>query len=131
MGVAASVLLVVALATGPVLLLALAPRGPRLVARVRRFLPAREPERVRRPLEEVAADVRLRGERFHALAEHASRVRRAALASAYDLVLAESCEVLELSHLLGIIEPGDELDRERRRVELLLHSFGMPVTPAA
>jgi hypothetical protein len=133
MGLAASLLLVVALAAGPWLLwLELAPRSPDLVARVRnRWFPPREPERVRRPIEEIAADVRVRGERFHSLAEHTSRVRRMALASAYDLVLAECCEALETPHLLGVLASGEELDRERRRVELVLHSFGMPVTPAA
>jgi hypothetical protein len=133
MGVIASVLLVVALAAGPWLLwLELAPRGPGLVARARRrWLPSEEPPRIVRPIEEIADDVRLRAGRFHALAEHASRVRRAALASAYDLVLAECCDALDLAHLLGVIGPGAELDRERRRVELLLHSYGLPLAEAA
>ena len=133
MGVVASVLLVVALATGPWLLwLELAPRSPGLVARARhRWFPAPRAVRPVRPIEVIADDVRLRAARFHALDEHASRVRRAALASAYDLVLRECCDALALQHLLGVLDAGDELDRERRRVELLLHSYGLPVAEAA
>ena len=132
MGVIASVLLVVALATGPWLLwLELAPRSAGLLARLRNhWRPAREPERPRRPVEVIADDVRLRAARFHALDVHASRVRRAALASAYDLVLGECCDALGLAHLLTVLD-GEELDRERRRVELLLHSYGLPVAEAA
>lgn len=133
MGVLASVLLVVALATGPWLLwLELAPRSPGLVARLRlRWFTPREPVRVNRPIEAIAADVRMRSARFHALPEHASRVRRAALASAYDLVLGECCDSLGKAHLLTVVPPGPELDRERRRVELELHAFGFPVADAA
>lgn len=132
MGVVAAILLVIAIATGPWLLwLELAPRSAGLVARLReRWHPARAPERPRRPVEVIADDVRLRAARFHALDEHASRVRRAALASAYDLVLGECCDALALTHLLTVLD-GDELDRERRRVELLLHSYGLPLAEAA
>jgi hypothetical protein len=133
MGVVASLLLVVALATAPWLLwLELAPRSPGLVSRARqRWFPPREPEAVVRPIELIADDVRVRAARFHALDDRVSRVRRAALASAYDVVLAECCNALDLAHLLGVLEPGAELDRERRRVELLLHSYGLPAAEAA
>jgi hypothetical protein len=80
-----------------------------------------------RPIEEIARDVRRRGERLHALSPHASYVKVSALTEAYDHVLAECCDCLGQSHLLAVLAPGVELDRERRRVELVLHSFGLPV----
>ena len=63
--VLASILLVVALATGPWLLwLELAPRSPGLVARLRlRWFTPHEPVRVNRPIEAIAADVRMRSAR--------------------------------------------------------------------
>lgn len=91
----------------------------------------RGPAAVNRPIEEIADDVRRRGARFHSLPVHASYVKVSALRSAYDLVLAECCESLGQSHLLTVLPPGPELDRERRRVELVLHSFGLPVADAA
>jgi hypothetical protein len=86
---------------------------------------------VNRPIEEIAVDVRRRGERYHALSPHASYVKVSALRSAYDHVLSECCDSLGQSHLLSVLQPGPELDRERRRVELVLHSFGLPVDHAA
>jgi hypothetical protein len=81
----------------------------------------------RRPIEQIARDVRHRGERFHALSPHASYVKVSALGAAYDHVLGECCDSLVQAHLLSVLPPGPELDRERRRVELVLHSFGLPV----
>ncbi len=89
------------------------------------------PQPVNRPIEEIADDVRRRGAKFHALPEHASYVKVSALRSAYDLVLVECCASLGQSHLLTVLTPGPELDRERRRVELVLHSFGLPIADAA
>jgi hypothetical protein len=86
---------------------------------------------VNRPIEEIALDVRRRGAKFHGLPEHASYVKVLALRSAYDHVLAECCASLGQAHLLTVLGPGPELDRERRRVELVLHSFGLPVDHAA
>lgn len=84
-----------------------------------------------RPIEAIADDVRRRGERLHALSPHASFVKVSALTSAYDHVLAECCDCLGQAHLLGVLPPGVERDRERRRVELVLHAFGLPVHHAA
>jgi hypothetical protein len=89
------------------------------------------PEPTNRPIEQIAHDVRHRGERFHVVAPHASYVKVSALRAAYDHVLGECCDSLGLAHLLGVLPPGPELDKERRRVELVLHSFGLPVHHAA
>lgn len=84
-------------------------------------------EPTNRPIEAIAGDVRRRSERYHALAPHASYVRVSALRAAYDHVLGECCDSLGLAHLLAVLPPGPELEKERRRVELVLHSFGLPV----
>jgi len=89
------------------------------------------PEPAGRPIESIAVDVRRRGERLHALSPHASYVKVSALTAAYDHVLAECCDRLGQTHLLAVLPAGVELDRERRRVELVLHSFGLPVHHAA
>jgi hypothetical protein len=133
-GVVATLVIVAAFAGSPWLIsLALGSRGRRWRAWVRaRFrrgdgiaLP------VNRPIQEIALDVRRRGARFHALSPHASYVKVSALRSAYDHVLGECCASLGQAHLLSVLQPGPELDRERRRVELLLHSYGLPVDHAA
>jgi hypothetical protein len=133
-GVLATVVILAAVAGSPWLVsLALGSRGRRwrawVRARLRRGDGTSEP--VNRPIEEIAVDVRRRGEKFHALSPHASYVKVSALRAAYDHVLGECCESLGQAHLLSVLQPGPELDRERRRVELLLHSFGLPVHHAA
>ena len=50
---------------------------------------------------------------------------------AYDGVLAECCAALELTHLLGVLPPGPELDVERARVEGLLEDSGLTLPFAA
>ena len=89
------------------------------------------PRPLGRPIEAIALDVRRRGERLHGLSPHASYVKVSALTAAYDHVLAECCDSLGQAHLLAVLPAGVELDRERRRVELVLHSFGLPVHHAA
>jgi len=133
-GVVATLLIVAAFAGSPWLLsLAIGKRGRRWRGWVRDRLRRGDglPQPVNRPIEDIALDVRRRGAKFHALPAHASYVKVSALRSAYDLVLAECCTSLGQAHLLAVIQPGPELDKERRRVELLLHSFGLPVDHAA
>lgn len=128
-----TLVLVAAFAGSPwILSFLIGTRGRRWRSWVRERLPHRAPpERANRPIEEIAADVQRRGLKFHALPAHASYVKQAALASAYDLVLGECCASLRQAHLLAVLPPGAELDHERRRVELLLMSFGLPVADAA
>jgi hypothetical protein len=134
MAVVLTLLLIAAFATSPWLLsLAFGTRGRRWRAWARTKLRRGDgiPQPVNRPIEEIALDVRRRGAKFHALPQHASYVKVSALRAAYDVVLGECCDSLGQAHLLTILEPGPELDRERRRVELMLHSYGLPVDLAA
>ena len=82
---------------------------------------------LRRPVEQVGADLR----RLHA-AFHRDGVRFAKYEGcrlAYDRVLAEAVEMTERPHLLGVLPPGEELDRERERVEGLLVQHGLLPPP--
>lgn len=106
--------------------------GQRVAARVlERLRPHVQPEPVSRPVEEIAEDVRVRGVRFHRLPANAPAAKQAAVASAYDLVLTEMCAALGQAHLLQVLATGTELDAERRRVELVLMSYGLPPADAA
>ena len=84
---------------------------------------------MRRPIEQVAADQdRLRsafgrgGMRF---------AKYEGCRLAYDRVLAEAAEMIDVAHLLAVLPPGRDLDVERRRVELLLEAAGMFPRPRA
>jgi hypothetical protein len=103
-------------------------RSYRTVARVVRRLRGRpggdaDVVPLRRPVEQVSADLR----RIHA-AFHGGGMRFAkyeGCRQAYDRVLAEAADMMGTSHLLSLLPPGDELDRERVRVEMLLRDHGL------
>ena len=102
----------------------------RWVQRVRRRrAPDAEVVPARRPIEKVAADLR----RLHA-AFHRGGMRFAkyeGCRQAYDRVLAEAAEMAGVTQLLELLPPGDELDHERERVELLLGHHGLLPPPYA
>lgn len=84
-----------------------------------------------RPIEAVVADLRRLGSRFHQLHPHASYAKVQAVRGAYDRSLAECCTALGLTHLLGVLPVGPELDAERQRVEGLLDTWGVELPYAA
>jgi hypothetical protein len=84
-----------------------------------------------RPIEAIAADLHRLGARFHTLDPHASFAKVEAVRGAYDRALAECCAVLGLTHLLGVLPPGLELDAERERVEEQLTDCGVRFPHAA
>ena len=84
-----------------------------------------------RPIEEIAADVRRLGIRYHCLSPRASFAKSDGVRRAYDGVLAECCAALDLTHLLGVFAPGPDLDAERARVESLLEDSGLTLPFAA
>ena len=85
---------------------------------------APKPQPRGRPIEAIAADVRRLGQEFRYLPAGASFTRFEARRRAYDLSLAEACRALEIPHLLEVLPPGADLDRERHRVELVLDCAG-------
>ncbi len=81
-----------------------------------------------RTLETIAHDVVRLGERYHA--DGVRFAKYEGLRQAYDRVLAEACDALDLPHLFSVLPPGDERDVERCRVEHLLGARGWTVSPA-
>ena len=78
---------------------------------------------VHRPIEQVGADVRrLRGAFAH---EGMRFAKWEGTRRAYDGVLAEAADSLELPHVLADLPPGVDLDLERLRVEQLLEDAGL------
>jgi hypothetical protein len=122
------------------LLLALSPRCRRPVRRAA-HVAARTPERLGfrtvappppgRPIEVVAREARRLGRLYRATRRGVSFAKSEAVRRAYDDVLVEGCEALRITHLLGVLPPGDERDSERARVERLLHVWGLDLDDAA
>lgn len=84
-----------------------------------------------RPIEVVAHEARRLARRYRATRHGVSFAKSEAVRRAYDDVLAEGCAALGVTHLLGVLDPGDELDAERARVARLLHIWGLSVDDAA
>ncbi|MGH3761066.1 hypothetical protein [Actinophytocola sp.] len=121
-----------------VLLFALAVIAPTLVfwflVRVPRLVDGIG-ERVRRrrvvakslPIEQLAADLR----RVHRLLvqcpDGTPMVRRVATRAAYDELLRQACEAVDVSHELDTLPEGVERDMERLRVEEALRSAGLTI----
>ena len=129
-GVLTAVALFLFLALAPAFLLATLGAGVpgwRAFPPLRRLLQRRReepgPPRPVRPIEQVASDVRRISQRYHQsgmrFAQYEGRRR------AYDRVLGEAADMLGITHLLGVLPPSVELDRERERVERLLAAAGV------
>jgi hypothetical protein len=85
------------------------------------------PKPVGRPIQVVAADLRRLSRQLALVPVGAPLVRWKALWSAYDAVLAEAAEQLEVSHELGATCLGTPRDIERLRVLAALESAGLAV----
>ena len=101
-------------------------RSWRFVAdRVRRPAP---PPPTHRPLERIAADACRISTSYHQegmrFAQYEGRRQ------AFDRILAEAAEAVRVDHLLDVLPPGPELDRERTRIEAALGAVGvLPRSP--
>jgi hypothetical protein len=98
----------------------------RLLGRLRTEQPA-PAQPVGRPIEQIARDAHRLGAGFRYVPAGMSFARFEGRRRAYDLVLTEACAALDVEHLLAVIPPGPELDRERQRVESLLVRAGLPL----
>ena len=96
--------------------------GRGLLQRVR-GTPQAEVVRIRRPIEQVGADVRRLREAFGHEGMRFAKWEGTRLA--YDGALAEAADTLELTHFLAALPPGVDLDLERVRVERLLEDAGL------
>jgi predicted alpha/beta-hydrolase family hydrolase len=81
----------------------------------------------RRPLQVVAADLRRLSRQLALVPAGASLVRRRALRVAYDDVLTEAAEQLEVPHELPGTPPGMARDIERLRLLAALEGAGLRV----
>ena len=92
-----------------------------LGSRVRRVVRRRRPEPPvqprRRPLELIVQDARRLGPRLQNPPRGTSFAKLEGWRFAYDRALTELCDALEVEHLLGVLPPGEERERERARVE--------------
>jgi len=96
---------------------------PALVRGLRR--PAPSPEHP--PIQELAADLR----RVHRLLAQFSpgtpMARRVGTRQAYDALLADACDAVEIPHRLGEIPEGMDREIERLRVEESLRTAGLSI----
>jgi hypothetical protein len=97
---------------------------PRRTARVRR-LPG--PVTTRRPVQDVAADLRRLARELAGVPAGAPYVRWQALQVAYDRVLTEAAELLEVPHDLADLPMGGARDVERLRLVCTLEAAGLVV----
>ena len=84
---------------------------------------------LRRPVEQIGADVRRLHDAFHREGMRFAKYEGCRMA--YDGVLTEAAETLELDHLMTLLPPGAERDHERERIEHLLGEAGMLRRPRA
>ncbi len=85
----------------------------------------------RRSIEQLVCQLRKLGPKFHEPPPGTSRVKVEAARYAYDRVLGEVATAVGVEHLLSVLEPGDELDTERTRVENRLWLAGVRFEEAA
>lgn len=101
----------------------------RLAQRARRRRRGAEVVPLGRPVEQVGADLRRLHSAFHRGGMRFAKYEGCRLA--YDRVLGEAADMAGCPHLLAVLPPGDELDRERERVEWLLVQHGLLPPPYA
>ena len=82
-------------------------------------------EATRRPLQDVAADLRRLARDVALVPGGTPLARRLGIQAAYDDVLVEAAGMLEVPHVLQEIAPGRARDAERRRLEIALAGAGL------
>lgn len=85
----------------------------------------RTPPPPARPIEELANRARVLGHLYRQPAPGIRFAKLEGIRQAYDGVLSDACAALGITHLLGVIPPGPELDAERERVEWALECAGL------
>jgi hypothetical protein len=82
-------------------------------------------EASRRPIQDVAADLRRLSGQLVVVPAGTPQARRAGLQAAYDDVLIEAARLLEVPQALRDLSAGRARDAERRRVEVALSRAGL------
>jgi len=82
-------------------------------------------EAARRPIQDVAADLRRLSSQLALVPAGTPQARRVGWQAAYDDVLIEAARLLECPQALRQAPPGRARDAERRRVEIALTEAGL------
>jgi hypothetical protein len=82
-------------------------------------------EATRRPIQDVAADLRRLSRQLALVPGGTPQARRLGIQAAYDDVLVEAARQLEVPHALREASPGRARDAERRRLEIALATAGL------
>ncbi len=102
-------------------------RVPRIVDGVGERMRRRRAAPTGLPIEQLAADLR----RVHRLLvqcpDGTPMVRRVATREAYDELLRQACDAVDVPHELDAVPEGMERDMERLRVEEALRTAGLTI----
>lgn len=79
----------------------------------------------RRPIERIAADLRRVRRTLAGFEPGTSAVKKIAARQAYDALLVQACEALEVEHRLSVLSQGMDRDLERLRLEECLRERGL------
>jgi hypothetical protein len=106
-------------------------RGTVAVLRRCRLLPPPkpDPEPARRPLEDIAADLRRLGTALRDVPRGTSWARHLGVKLAYDDALGAAAQALDVPHALADLPLGLDRDLERLRVEDALRAAGLRFAP--
>lgn len=122
-----NVLLYALLALAPSAAVALVFVLPRLIGAVVRTVRRPKPQPEHPPIERLAADLRRVDRAMRALPEGASLVRRRGTQEAYDALLRQACQALQVPAELEVLPDGLERELERARVEVELQRAGLVI----
>lgn len=123
----ANLLLYAVVAMTPVVVLWAIFNGPRLVGRLARRIRRPAPVPPGPPIERLVADLRRVHRVLTEFEPGTPVVRRRAARQAYDALLVQACEAVDVRHRFGQLPEGIDREIERLRVEEALRSAGLAV----
>jgi hypothetical protein len=119
-----NVVLYAAIVVAPTALALGALKIPALLRKLRRPTP---PPPAHPPIQELAADLRRVHRLLAEFAPGTPMARRVGTRQAYDALLTDACDEVEIPHRLGEIPEGMEKEIERLRVEESLRTAGVRI----
>lgn len=122
-----NVLLYVVIVVAPTVAFLVASRLPSLGRRLKLRLWPPPPVPKHPPIEKLAADLRRVHRLLAQFEQGTSAVRRIGARQAYDALLVEACDVVEVEQRLHEVPEGIEREVERLRLEESLRAAGLMV----
>jgi hypothetical protein len=123
-----NVLIYAALVVTPTAVGGLLFNAPRIVAALKRLRRRRRPPMPGHPpIERLAADLRRVDKAMRSLPDGVSIVRRRGTQQAYDALLGQACNALQVPAELDTLPEGLDRDLERARVEVELQRAGLVI----